>query len=92
MITNGGFTLISEALYLKKPIYSVPVKGQFEQILNAFYLEKLGYGEFHEEADKKSIETFLEKLPVYRKNLEKYEGGDNMALIGELKRTIEKLS
>ncbi|KUK01780.1 MAG: Teichoic acid biosynthesis related protein [Methanobacteriaceae archaeon 41_258] len=92
VITNGGFTLISEALYLKKPIYSVPVKGQFEQILNAFYLEKLGYGEFHEEADKKSIKTFLEKLPVYRKKLEKYEGGDNMALIGELKRTIEKLS
>ncbi|MDI9623759.1 MAG: glycosyltransferase family protein [Methanothermobacter sp.] len=92
VITNGGFTLISEALYLKKPVYSVPVKGQFEQILNAFYLEKLGYGEFHEEADKKSIETFLKKLPIYRKNLEKYEGGDNMALIEELKRTIEKLS
>ncbi|BAW31653.1 MAG TPA: glycosyltransferase family protein [Methanothermobacter sp.] len=92
VITNGGFTLISEALYLKKPIYSVPVKGQFEQIINAVYLEKLGYGEFHEEADKKSIETFLEKLPVYRKNLEKYEGGDNTALIRELKRTIEEFS
>lgn len=92
VITNGGFTLISEALYLKKPIYSVPVKGQFEQIINAIYLEKLGYGEFHEEADKKSIEAFLEKLPAYRKKLEKYEGGDNTALIKELKRAIEEFS
>ena len=44
VITNGGFTLISEALYLQKPILSIPVEGQFEQTLNALYLKKLGYG------------------------------------------------
>ncbi|HTX61085.1 MAG TPA: MJ1255/VC2487 family glycosyltransferase, partial [Methanobacterium sp.] len=26
IITNGGFSLISEALYLEKPVYSIPVK------------------------------------------------------------------
>lgn len=90
IITNGGFTLISEALYLKKPVYSVPVKGQFEQILNAIYLDKLGYGEFHEEINKNSLEKFIRKLPKYQKNLKTYYGGDNKALIQELENSIEK--
>ena len=31
VICNGGFTFISEAIHLKKPIYSVPAIGNFEQ-------------------------------------------------------------
>jgi len=90
VITNGGFTLISESLFLKKPIYSIPVKGQFEQILNAVYLDSLGYGEFHEEIDEKNLKNFFKKLPEYRENLKKYDGGDNKALIKELEDSIEK--
>jgi len=44
VICGGGHTLMSEALYYGKPIISLPVKGAFEQWMNAFYLEKLGYG------------------------------------------------
>ena len=44
VICGGGHTLMSEALYYGKPIISLPVKGAFEQWLNAHYLEKLGYG------------------------------------------------
>ena len=46
VICNGGFTFISEAISLKKPIYSVPAIGNFEQTLNGFYVQKLGYGEY----------------------------------------------
>ncbi|MDI9618177.1 MJ1255/VC2487 family glycosyltransferase [Methanothermobacter sp.] len=91
VITNGGFTLISEALYLRKPVYSVPVKGQFEQILNAVYLEKLGYGEFHEETGRESLEGFLGRLDIYRRNLEDYDGGNN-EIIDALKRAIDECS
>ena len=91
VITNGGFTLISEALYLRKPVYSVPVKGQFEQILNAVYLEKLGYGEFHEETERETLERFLGRLDVYRRNLEEYDGGNN-EIIDALKRAIDECS
>ena len=38
VICNGGFTFITEAITLKKPIYSVPAIGNFEQTLNAHYL------------------------------------------------------
>ncbi|WP_321210929.1 MJ1255/VC2487 family glycosyltransferase [Methanothermobacter sp. DP] len=91
VITNGGFTLISEALYLRKPVYSVPVKGQFEQILNAVYLEKLGYGEFHEETERETLEGFLGRLDIYRRNLEDYDGGNN-EIIDALRRAIDECS
>jgi uncharacterized protein (TIGR00661 family) len=44
VFTNGGYTLMSEALYLGKPVFSLPVAWQFEQWLNARYLDDLGYG------------------------------------------------
>jgi uncharacterized protein (TIGR00661 family) len=92
VITNGGFTLISEALYLKKPVFSIPVKGQFEQILNAIYLEKLGYGEFHEEINNDNLKKFLNNLSKYQENLEDYNGGNSQEVILELIDSIEKYS
>ncbi len=44
VVCGGGHTVISEALYLGKPVLSIPVEGAFEQFLNAFYVERLGYG------------------------------------------------
>ena len=44
VICGGGHTLMSEALQYGKPIISLPVRGAFEQWLNAHYLQKLGYG------------------------------------------------
>ncbi|MEN6574016.1 MJ1255/VC2487 family glycosyltransferase [Methanobacterium aggregans] len=91
ILTNGGFTLITEALYLKKPVLSVPVKKQFEQILNALYIERLGYGEFHEELDREILMNFLENLDKYRKELEEsYKPAGNQEILEELERTIEK--
>lgn len=44
LICGGSHTLLSEALYFGKPVLSFPIQGAFEQFLNAFYLERLGYG------------------------------------------------
>src|SRR3989338_3711682 len=91
VITNGGFTLISEALYLKKPVLSIPVKRQFEQILNAIYLEELGYGMFAEEANKEAIEKFISKTPLLRKKLKRYQRYTNHEAIKKMNETIESL-
>src|SRR6266436_4772928 len=40
VIANAGFSLISEALYLGKPYLAWPVKRQFEQVFNAYYIDK----------------------------------------------------
>ena len=44
VICTAGFTLISESLYLGKPLLVVPNRGIFEQTLNALFLELNGYG------------------------------------------------
>lgn len=72
-ILGGGFTTISEALYLKKPIYCVPLKNHFEQLVNANELEKRTFGEWHKEPDAKSIFDFILKAPLYEHYLEHYD-------------------
>jgi len=42
VITASGFSTTSEALVLGKRLWSIPIKGQFEQIDNAIKLNKLG--------------------------------------------------
>lgn len=92
VICNGGFTFISEAISLKKPIYSVPAIGNFEQTLNGFYVQKLGYGEYHEEMSPKKVEKFLKMLPKYQEKLAKVKKTNNDGIVNELIYRIEKYS
>lgn len=92
VICNGGFTFISEAISLKKPIYSVPAIGNFEQALNGYYVQRLGYGEYHEVMSAAKVKSFLEKIPIYKKNLAKVKKTNNDGIIKELIYRIEKYS
>ena len=92
VISNGGFTFISEAIHLKKPIYSVPAIGNFEQTLNGFYVQKLGYGEYHEVMSAKRVANFLKKLPKYQRRLAKVKKTNNDGIVRELIYRIEKYS
>lgn len=93
VITNGGFSFITEALQLGKPILSIPVKKQFEQILNAIYIQKLGYGEHHDTINQKILDNFLDNVPEYKKNIrENYRRHtDNSETLNVLKETIEEV-
>ncbi len=66
VITGGGHSLISEALYLGKPVYSVPIKGQFEQMLNGHELQKLGYGLYDLDPTKRRLIRFLKGIERFR--------------------------
>ena len=71
VLTNGGYTFMSEALYLRKPVFSIPVDWQFEQWLNARYLHDLGYGlmcEYPRHFDRE-MPKFLAQLDRYRQNI-----------------------
>ena len=92
VIANSGFTLISEALYLGKPYLAMPIKGQFEQVLNAYYLEKLGYGKYWEEINKERIESFLYNLGLYQERLKEYEKADNSEIFQKIDSLIEEYS
>jgi len=71
VICGGGHTLMSEALYYGKPIISLPVKGAFEQWLNAHYLQKLGYGlhlDMHH-LDEAAVAGFESKVEACRERV-----------------------
>ena len=42
IITASGFSTTSEALILNKKLWSIPIKGQYEQLCNAISLRKMG--------------------------------------------------
>ena len=61
IIASAGFSLISECLYFRKPMCLLPVAGQYEQIINTHYIEKLGLGVGSDKLDAETIARFLDK-------------------------------
>lgn len=90
VIGTAGFTLMSEAIYLNKPYFALPLKGQFEQVLNALFLRKAGFGDYSENLDNREVEKFLGNLREYRKKLQKYRP-DCDKLFKVLDRVLRKL-
>lgn len=92
VVANAGFSLVSEALYFGKPYLAVPVKNQFEQIYNAYHLNKMEYGSYWPELNKERLESFLFNLPVFRENLAGYPREGNAALLEKLDSLISEFT
>jgi uncharacterized protein (TIGR00661 family) len=92
VIAGGGFTLLGEAVYLRKPVLAVPVQGQFEQFLNARYLQKLGYGRFSTLLDERAIGEFASALPSCEERLATYHQDGNHELCAALDRGLASRS
>lgn len=80
-ITNGGFSFLSEAVWLHKPIFCIPISGQFEQIINGLFIKKLKYGELHDSANKKDVENFIKMTDKYYNNLKHFKKEDNSKIL-----------
>jgi len=92
VIANAGFSLVSEALHLGKPYLAIPVKHQFEQTFNAYYVDKLGYGAWWEDVSKEQIESFLFNLAFYSDNLRSYPRAGNGAVLAKVDELITTLT
>jgi len=90
VIANAGFTLITESLYLHKPIMVVPMGGQFEQILNGLQLEKEGYGLMVDKIDQVTIESFIQQLPKFKKRVNQIDFKGNKKVFETLDKIIKK--
>jgi uncharacterized protein (TIGR00661 family) len=90
VITGGGFTLMSECVYLHKPTLSVPISGHFEQILNGRYLEHEGYGRFATALDAAAVHAFLEAVPQCEAALASVSQDGNKALFGALDEHLDR--
>ncbi len=88
VIANAGFSLITEALCLGKPYLAWPVKKQFEQVFNAYYIGRMGYGAYWDDVNKERVEAFLFNIEEYREKLAGYPRADNSALFSKLDELI----
>jgi uncharacterized protein (TIGR00661 family) len=62
VIANGGYTTLSEAVCLGKPVLSVPIRHQGEQELNAAYLEEDGLGRCLRSPSLRSLREGIDTL------------------------------
>jgi len=82
VIAGGGFTLMGEAVFLGKPMLAVPLAGQFEQMLNARYLEREGFGMWAADLDDAAvIPRFLERTPECARKLATYKQDGNTEIL-----------
>jgi uncharacterized protein (TIGR00661 family) len=90
VLTGGGFTLMSESVSLHKPVLSLPVGGQFEQVLNALYLEREGYGMYAPEMSEARLGAFLERLPDCERALAGYSQDGNRLMLEALEAQLQR--
>ena len=80
---STGFLTAGAIIALVTPLMlAVPLAGQFEQYLNARYLEREGYGMFAENFDDPATVTnFVQRTATYASNLARYQQRDNRAIL-----------
>ena len=89
VMATAGFTLMTEALHLHKPYLALPMRGQFEQEINAFFLEQSGYGRNMRRTTREGIGYFFYRLTDYTARLSDYPASDNTALLDMVDRLLE---
>ncbi|HTS80265.1 MAG TPA: MJ1255/VC2487 family glycosyltransferase [Myxococcaceae bacterium] len=92
VVAGGGFTLLSEAVYLRKPVLSVPVERQFEQVLNALYVQQLGYGAYARRLGAEVLESFLARVPDHERALAGYAQDGNTVALTTVKEQLDRVA
>jgi len=62
VVASAGFSLMSECMCLRKKMLLLPLAGQYEQIINAQYAQKLGLGIWSKRLDEAALSRFLERI------------------------------
>lgn len=91
VVATAGFTLMTEAMHLGKPYLALPMRGQFEQELNAHLLDELGYGVSGREAGEREeiLPAFLYRLPELAARLDAYPREGEGPLFSRLDELVE---
>ena len=89
VLTGGGFTLMSEAVTLHKPVLSVPIEDHFEQLLNGRYLQYMGFGHTADDVDAQVLGAFLEALPDCEQALSGYHHDGNKELFAAVNEHLD---
>jgi uncharacterized protein (TIGR00661 family) len=90
VVANGGLSLIGEAVFLGKPVFSLPVRNQYEQVLNARYLEELGYGLGADRIEADVLRLFLDEAPKFAARVARHEQDGNRALFDVVDAQLDR--
>jgi uncharacterized protein (TIGR00661 family) len=91
VIAGGGFTLMGEAVYLHKPMLAVPLEHQFEQVMNARYLESEGFGRMAKSlTDAGVVKSFVEAIPACEEKLAAYAQDGNQLLFHKVDELLDR--
>ena len=67
---------------------ALPLAGQFEQEMNARYLERMAFGTAADSLDEPSLERFLEREPVHEEALAGYGQDGNVETLEAVEQAI----
>lgn len=91
VVASAGFTLMGEAVYLHKPMLAVPLRDQFEQTINARYLEQQGFGmEAAQLDDVAVVRSFMDRLDEFEAALADYAQDGNRGLLSALDHQLDR--
>lgn len=90
VVADGGFTVLSEALALRKPVLSIPSEDALDQRLNAAYLEHLGYGMRSSALTASALAGLLEAAPRLEQALSGYSHPGNAVAFEALEAQLTR--
>ncbi len=91
VIASAGYSLISECLYLRKKMLLLPLVGQYEQLINARYVEKLGLGVWSKQVDEAVVSRFLERIGAPMPQDDRILWPDNEKFFETLRDVLSRL-
>lgn len=92
VLCNGGHSLLSECVRLGTPALSVPLRHQFEQVLNARALAYHGIGEAHARVTPAALRGFLGRLGGYRDALARRPVERNADALARIDAMIDEVT
>ncbi len=89
-VINGGHNVISEALVLGKPLICFPIGNAYEQFLNAYFVQKNGYGLFSLETEPKLalFQEMEQSVERFRRTITRENHCGNTIVIERLEKLL----
>jgi UDP:flavonoid glycosyltransferase YjiC (YdhE family) len=80
---------LNESISLHKPVFSVPVRNQYEQILNAWYVRALKYGAYAQTINAPELRAFVQRVPEFSASLASFAHDANAKLFATVQKVLE---
>jgi uncharacterized protein (TIGR00661 family) len=69
ILSHGGYSLMSEAIHLKKPIYSFTSARFYERFFNGATIQEMGFGLIEETPSINGLNEFFSRINEFKKNI-----------------------